>query len=243
MVPMNARKRRIEVEKRMRCLEAFAESFPENRMEIDDSEVGIITAGMPYNYAKDVFPNYSYLKLGMVWPLPRNLIGEFFKKVNPEEADAADESANYSFWTENPNNGASMTLGPDGNYSTRWNNTLNFTAGKGWAVGSPDRVVCFEGSYDGGSNGFLALYGWTKDPLIEYYVCEKHGDWEPPGNTAGVQYHGTYTCDGGTYKIYTGWRENKPSIIGNASLFLPLPIDLLIIPLSAPSIDLALDFV
>src|SRR5690554_6887061 len=123
----------------------------------------------------------------------------------------------YSFWTENPNDGASMTLYPDGRYTTTWNNTLNFTAGKGWAVGSPDRVVCFEGTYNGGSNGFLALYGWTKDPLIEYYVCEKHGDWTPPGNTAGVEYYGEYTSDGGTYKVYTGYRENKPSIIGTAS--------------------------
>lgn len=123
----------------------------------------------------------------------------------------------YSFWTENPNNGASMTLGPGGNYSTTWNNTLNFTAGKGWKVGTANRVVCFEGTYNGGSNGFLALYGWTKDPLIEYYVCEKHGQWEPPGNTGDVQYKGTYTCDGGTYKMYTGQRVNKPSIIGTAT--------------------------
>ncbi len=123
----------------------------------------------------------------------------------------------YSFWTERPNDGASMTLGPDGNYSTTWNNTLNFTAGKGWKVGSASRVVCFEGTYNGGSNGFLALYGWTKNPLIEYYVCEKHGQWEPPGNTSGVSYKGTYTCDGGTYKVYTGRRVDKPSIVGNAT--------------------------
>lgn len=123
----------------------------------------------------------------------------------------------YSFWTENPNNGASMTLGAGGNYSTTWNNTLNFTAGKGWAVGTADRVVCFDGTYNGGSNGFLALYGWTKNPLIEYYVCEKHGQWEPPGNTGGVVYKGSYTSDGGTYKMYTGLRENKPSIVGNAT--------------------------
>jgi indolepyruvate ferredoxin oxidoreductase alpha subunit len=82
MVPMNARKRRIEVEKRMRRLEAFAESFPENRMEIDDPEVGIITAGMAYNYAKEVFPNYSYLKLGMVYPLPAGLIRDFASRVS-----------------------------------------------------------------------------------------------------------------------------------------------------------------
>ena len=81
MVPMNARKRRIAIEERMQKLKAFAETFPENRMEINDPEIGIITAGMPYNYSKDVFPKYSYLKLGMVHPLPVNLIREFASQV------------------------------------------------------------------------------------------------------------------------------------------------------------------
>ena len=81
MVPSNARKRRVEVEKRMRRMEEFAEGFPENRMEINDPEIGIITSGMPYNYAKDVFPNYSYLKLGMVHPLPVGLIRKFASRV------------------------------------------------------------------------------------------------------------------------------------------------------------------
>ena len=81
MVPAMARQRRIEVEKRMEKLQKFAETFSENRMEINDTKVGIITAGMPYNYTKDVFPEYSYLKLGMVHPLPRGLIREFASKV------------------------------------------------------------------------------------------------------------------------------------------------------------------
>src|SRR6478736_535238 len=78
----------------------------------------------------------------------------------------------YSFWNDNSQGSASMTLGAAGNYSTTWNNVGNFTAGKGWAVGKADRVVCFSGNFNGGSNGFLALYGWTKNSLIEYYVCE-----------------------------------------------------------------------
>jgi indolepyruvate ferredoxin oxidoreductase, alpha subunit len=81
MVPANARARRIEVEKRMQNLKIFAESFNENKMEINNPEAGIITAGMPYNYAKDVFPDYSYLKLGMVYPLPEKLIRDFAAKV------------------------------------------------------------------------------------------------------------------------------------------------------------------
>ena len=81
MVPAYARIRRIEVEKRLHRLAGFAENFPGNRMEMNDPETGIITAGMPYNYAKDAFPDFSYLKLGMVYPLPAGLIREFASKV------------------------------------------------------------------------------------------------------------------------------------------------------------------
>ncbi len=81
MVPANARVRRVIVEERMQKLKAFAEQFPENRIEIDDPEIGIITAGMPYNYVKDVFPRYSFLKLGLVHPLPEKMIREFARRV------------------------------------------------------------------------------------------------------------------------------------------------------------------
>jgi indolepyruvate ferredoxin oxidoreductase alpha subunit len=81
MVPMNARVRRLEVEKRLQKLRDFAENFSENKIEIMNPEVGIITSGMSYNYAKDIFPDYSYLKLGMVYPLPEKLIRTFASKV------------------------------------------------------------------------------------------------------------------------------------------------------------------
>ena len=123
----------------------------------------------------------------------------------------------YTFWNENSGGSASMTLGTGGNYSTTWTNIGNFTAGKGWATGSANREICFSGSFNGGSNGFLAVYGWTKNPLIEYYVCENHGSWTPPGNTSDIVNKGTYTCDGSTYTMYTATRTNKPSIIGTAT--------------------------
>ncbi|MBN1366171.1 MAG: indolepyruvate ferredoxin oxidoreductase subunit alpha [Syntrophaceae bacterium] len=81
MVPQNARLRRVEVEKRQQALKKFVENFPENRMEINNQNAGIITAGMPYNYSKEVFPDYSYLKLGIVYPLPEKLIRAFASKV------------------------------------------------------------------------------------------------------------------------------------------------------------------
>lgn len=82
MVPAMARLRRIEVEKRMQALKAFAETFPENRVEINRTGIGVITAGIPYHYAKDVFPDYSYLKLGMVHPLPERAIRDFAARVD-----------------------------------------------------------------------------------------------------------------------------------------------------------------
>ncbi|HOJ51379.1 MAG TPA: indolepyruvate ferredoxin oxidoreductase subunit alpha [Syntrophales bacterium] len=81
MVPAMARQRRLEVEKRMQALKAFAETFPENRLEMANPEIGIITAGMCYNYAKSQFPDFSYLKLGMVHPLPVQLIRDFASRV------------------------------------------------------------------------------------------------------------------------------------------------------------------
>src|SRR5690606_32727089 len=104
----------------------------------------------------------------------------------------------------------SMTLGPNGNYSTTWSNVGNFTAGKGWKPGSSDRVICFSGSFNGGSNGILAIYGWTREPLIEYYIVENYGQWVPPGG----QSKGTFTSDGSTYNIYETTRTQQPSIDG-----------------------------
>jgi hypothetical protein len=119
----------------------------------------------------------------------------------------------YSFW--NAGGGTvEMTLGSGSNYSVTWTSCNNFTCGTGWKPGSP-RTVSFSGSFNGGSNGYLALYGWTKDSLVEYYVVENYGSWTPPGGTS----LGTFTSDGGTYNIYKILRVDQPSIIGNATFY------------------------
>jgi indolepyruvate ferredoxin oxidoreductase alpha subunit len=82
MVPMYARIRRVAIEERMKQLATYADAeFPYNIIEINDPSVGFISSGISYLYTKEVFPRCSFLKLGMVWPLPKKIIAEFFSKV------------------------------------------------------------------------------------------------------------------------------------------------------------------
>ncbi|MDG4758573.1 glycoside hydrolase family 11 protein [Micromonospora sp. WMMD710] len=121
----------------------------------------------------------------------------------------------FSFWKDSGN--ASMTLRADGRYSSSWDrSTNNWVGGKGWATGSR-RTVTYSGSYNPGNNNtYLALYGWTRNPLIEYYVVENFGSYNP---SSGAQRMGTVTTDGGTYDILRSQRVNAPSIDGNQTFY------------------------
>jgi indolepyruvate ferredoxin oxidoreductase alpha subunit len=81
MLPANARLRHPLVEKRMAELKRLAETFAGNRIEWGDKQVGIITSGIAYQYAKEIMPQASFLKLGMVYPLPSEMIKAFAKEV------------------------------------------------------------------------------------------------------------------------------------------------------------------
>jgi len=81
MLPGYARPRHPLVEERMKRLKEFSENFPENRIEPGDKKIGIISSGVAYQYAREAFPEASFLKLAMVWPLPEKLIHRFAKMV------------------------------------------------------------------------------------------------------------------------------------------------------------------
>ncbi len=81
MMPAMARKRHIEVEKRMARLREFSDNTPLNRIEWGSRDIGVITSGIAYQYAKEAFGDVSYLKLGMIYPLPEKLIRELAGQV------------------------------------------------------------------------------------------------------------------------------------------------------------------
>lgn len=60
----------------------YSDKSPMNKIEWGDTDIGIITSGISYQYVKEVLPDASILKLGMTFPLPKGKIREFASKVN-----------------------------------------------------------------------------------------------------------------------------------------------------------------
>jgi indolepyruvate ferredoxin oxidoreductase alpha subunit len=76
-IPVYARFRRPELERKLQELADFAEDFEGNVIEEGDPKVGVITHGIPYQYVKEIMPDATVFKLGMVYPLPRRRLEEF----------------------------------------------------------------------------------------------------------------------------------------------------------------------
>ena len=82
ILPAFARIRHVDVEARLDRLRAYSEKTPLNRIETGDRRLGIICDGVSYQYAREVFPGASFLKLGMVHPFPAELTRKFASGVD-----------------------------------------------------------------------------------------------------------------------------------------------------------------
>lgn len=98
MMPAMAVKRHVIVEQRTANLTKYADSCPVNKAEMNGSEIGVITSGISYQYAKEALgDNVNYLKLGLVYPISANLLKRFAEKCEKvyviEELDPFIENA------------------------------------------------------------------------------------------------------------------------------------------------------
>ena len=135
-----------------------------------------------------------------------------------ENATGQIDGYSYELWKDTGT--TSMTLLGGGKFSCKWSNINNalFRIGKKWdctktwqQLGSIS--VAYNVDYQPNGNSYMCVYGWTRSPLIEYYIVDSWGSWRPPGG----QSRGTINVDGGTYDIYVTDRINQPSIDGTST--------------------------
>lgn len=80
--PANGRVLRVELEKRLKKLEDFSNTTELNSIEYNKTDIGVISSGVAYQYAREVFgEDASYFKIGLTYPLPMKKMKEFASKV------------------------------------------------------------------------------------------------------------------------------------------------------------------
>ena len=116
----------------------------------------------------------------------------------------------WQWWTEGSGQFSCQQQG-GGKYSCSWNGQPGggMVAGTGW--GSGRKTVRYSGQYNAKGPGYLSLYGWTRNPLVEYYIVEGSA-LLAPGEPWTLR--SNFTSDGASYNFYTAQRVNKPSIEG-----------------------------
>jgi len=123
----------------------------------------------------------------------------------------------YEYWKDYGN--GTMTLTGGGSFTCSWSNINNILFRTGKKLGSTQTyqqygniIIDYACNYQPNGNSYLSVYGWTQNPLVEYYIIESYGTWKPPGSNSPKGY---INVDGGTYEIYETTRYNQPSIEGD----------------------------
>ncbi len=148
------------------------------------------------------------------------LLTEFTNTQNVITENKTGQIDGYSYELWKDYGSTSMTLLGGGKFSCNWSNIGNalFRIGKKWDCTKTWQQlgtisVAYNVDYRPNGNSYMCVYGWTRSPLIEYYIVDSWGSWRPPGSNS----MGTINVDGGTYDIYVTDRINQPSIDGTTT--------------------------
>ncbi|MHA7059108.1 glycoside hydrolase family 11 protein [Aquimarina sp. M1] len=132
----------------------------------------------------------------------------------------------YELWNQNSQGTACMTLGNEALFSGEWDGILNYLSRRGLGYDQTQRheeIGNFFATYDcnytpstNSGNSYLSIYGWTIEPLVEYYIIEDWRNWIP-SMANGAVLKKSFEINGSVYDIYENTRVNQPSIVGNAT--------------------------
>jgi hypothetical protein len=132
----------------------------------------------------------------------------------------------YTLWSNGQGSGCMTVFGVDAQFKANWSSAGDFLARVGLGLGSnknPSQFTTFEADFaetKSGTAGYsnIGIYGWTENPLLEFYIVE---DWFGSRGAAGTKM-GTITVDGGAYDVYTHTQMNQPAITGGNATFVQI---------------------
>ena len=154
---------------------------------------------------------------------------QIFTKNSGGDKSLPGSPYGYEMWTNGGNNNTLLWFGPNQGggaaFRTEWNNPNDYLGRVGFFMNKGKSYADYKNLYadynymrsengTGGGYSYVGIYGWTKDPLIEWYIVE---DWFGEGILESLRILGTYkgdfiTSDGVEYKIY---RNERPAGSGN----------------------------
>lgn len=138
-------------------------------------------------------------------------------QIFTENITGSSDGYDYELWKDEGDTEFHVEPG-GGTFSCEWSNINNALFRRGQKFDCTQTykemgniMVDYGVDYQPDGNSYMCIYGWTRDPLIEFYIIESWGSWRPPGAPFPV---GTVTVDGETYDIYKTTRFEQPSIDG-----------------------------
>ncbi len=134
----------------------------------------------------------------------------------------------YEMWKQDPGT-VKMTIPNDeAKFDVEWSGIQNFVARVGLKydetqthdeIGEFSADVAFQKGQISGGLAYFGIYGWTVDPLVEYYVMEDWHEWNPSKDKNMHKLIGTINVDGSDYEVLTRQMKGQPSIKGNSTDF------------------------
>jgi endo-1,4-beta-xylanase len=143
---------------------------------------------------------------------------------NKDQIIGLKDGFRYELWNQYAKGHACMTISEGALFSGEWSGIENYLARRGLAYDKKrkhqeigDFYATYDCDYnpseDKKGNSYLSIYGWTVEPLIEYYIIEDWRNWVSY-MSPDATFKGSFKTDGSIYDVYTKTRVEKPSIVG-----------------------------